>query len=318
MHPLNPVSLQMVETARQRIAAIARRTPLLPFSLDPQILLKLESLQPIGSFKIRGAANAMLSLPRSALDNGVYTASAGNMAQGVAWCARELGVRCQVIVPDSAPEVKRDAVRRLGGEVIPVPFDEWWQVMVDHGMPGMSGHFVHPFADSDVMAGNATIGLELHADAPRLTTVLVPWGGGGLACGIASALRAVAPHVRVHAVEVSGASPLAASFAAGHATSVTPVRSFVDGIGGRSVSAEMWPIAQGLLAGIVEVTVAEVASAVRELACHARVVAEGAGAAAFAAARSGRVTEAGTMACIVSGGNINPEKLSAILAGANA
>ncbi|MGH7592508.1 MAG: threonine ammonia-lyase [Gemmatimonadales bacterium] len=313
--PLGPVALEAVRAARERIRDIAMRTPLVSLGFQTarrQILLKLENLQPIGSFKLRGAANAMLLAGRAALADGVYTASAGNMAQGVAWCAREFGIRCRVIVPDSAPATKLRAIERLGGEVIIVPFDRWWQTIIEHEYPGIDGVFVHPFADASVMAGNATIGLELLDDHPGIDTVLVPWGGGGLACGIASAVRELSPATRVYAVEIATAAPLAASFAVGNATTIAPARSFIDGIGGKSVAPEMWTLAQSLLAGVLTVSVADVASAVKLLAESNRVIAEGAGAAAVAAALTG-VPDGKTTACIVSGGNIDRAKLAAIL-----
>jgi threonine dehydratase len=317
MAPLEPIALADILAARERIEGTARRTPLLPLPLAPgaaRVLVKLENLQPIGSFKIRGAANAMAIAGPAALAGGVYTASAGNMAQGVAWCARELGVPCQVIVPDSAPANKIAAIERLGGRVIKVPFDQWWQAMVDHGYPGIEGVFVHPFADARVMAGNATIACELIEDEPAIDTVLVPWGGGGLACGIASALRLLRPSIRVFAVEVDVAAPLSESFARGEPTAITPTRTFIDGIGGRGVSPEIWPLAQELIGGVLRVTVAQVAAAVKLLAEQMRVVAEGAGAAPVAAALLG-VPDANCIACIVSGGNIDAAKLATILNG---
>ena len=314
---LAPSSLEAIRSARQRIAGIAIRTPVVALAAAPgpaRIVLKLESLQPIGSFKLRGAANAMALARREALAHGVYTASAGNMAQGVAWCARHLGVRCRVIVPETAPDNKIAAIQRLGGEVLKVPFDDWWRAMIDHGYPGMDGFFIHPFANAAVMAGNATIGLELLEDEPRVDAVLVPWGGGGLACGIASALRAVAPNVRVFAVELDVAAPLSASFARGEATSITPKRTFVDGIGGRGVAPEMFALAQTLLAGVLQVSLAQVAAAVRQLAEQNRVVAEGAGAAPVAAALAG-VPDASCIASVVSGGNIDSATLTTVLRG---
>ncbi len=278
------------------------------------MLLKLENLQPIGSFKLRGAANAMALASPDALANGVYTASAGNMAQGVAWCARERDIPCRVIVPSTAPDNKLAAIARLGATAVKVPVEEWWAAMINHGHPGMDGFFVHPFADTNVMAGNATIGLELMEDAPALDAVLVPWGGGGLACAIASVLRAVAPRVRVYAVELDVAAPLSASMACGEPTTITPERTFVDGIGGRGVAPEMFALAQDLLAGVVRVSLGQVAAAVKFLAEQCRVVAEGAGAAAVAAALAG-VPDAASVACVVSGGNIDSQVLSRILCG---
>jgi threonine dehydratase len=315
--PLTPPSLDDIDAAHERIAGIALRTPLVPLMAapgPPRILIKLENLQPIGSFKLRGAANAMTLAGPEAIARGVYTASAGNMAQGVAWCARQFDVPCQVVVPEFVPDVKLHAIERLGGKIVKVPFDQWWQTMLDHCYPGMDGLFVHPFADAGVIAGNATIGLEVLEDQPHVDTVLVPWGGGGLACGIASAMRAASPGTRVYAVEVDTAAPLTASFAAGAAVTVTPTRSFIDGIGGKSVLAEMWPLARSLLAGVLTVSVAEVAKAVKLLAEQNHVIAEGAGAASVAAAMAG-VPNPGTIACIVSGGNIDAAKLATILGG---
>jgi threonine dehydratase len=315
MLPIDSPSLEGIRAAQERIAGIAIRTPVVAVEAPPEsgrIVLKLENLQPIGSFKIRGAANAMALAGRDRLARGVYTASAGNMAQGVAWCARDFGVRCQVLVPDSAPETKVAAIRRLGGEVIKVSFDEWWRAMTEHGYPGMAGLFVHPFADAAVMAGNGTIALELIEDEPRVDTVLVPWGGGGLACGIASALREVAPDVRVFAVELDVAAPLSASFERGEATAIVPERTWVDGIGGRAVAPGMFALAQRLLAGVIRVSLPQVAAAVRHLAERNRVVAEGAGAAPVAAALAG-VPDASCVACIVSGGNIDSARLATIL-----
>lgn len=318
---LSVVTADDVRAARERIKPTVVRTPLVKLHADfgqHEIFLKLENLQPIGSFKLRGAANAMAIAGKDALKDGVYTASAGNMAQGVAWCAREFGVKCRVVVPESAPKAKTDAVERLGGEVIKLPFDDWWQTIVNHGREGIPGLFVHPFADVNVMAGNGTIAAEIFddigADTPAVDAILVPYGGGGLACGIAAAARVLSPHTRVYAVEVQTAAPLAASFAARARTFITRQPSFVDGIGSNGVSEEMWPLAQSLLAGTVTVTVAEVAAAVRLLAERANVVAEGAGAAAVAAVMNGKVTER-RVVCIVSGGNIDLDKLALILQG---
>jgi len=314
---LEPVRLADVEAARARIAGVAIRKPLVRLNAGPEgptILLKLENLQPIGAFKIRGAANAMLSLPPEELSNGVYTASAGNMAQGVAWVARRLGVPCRVVVPETAPRAKTDAVERLGGEIHRVPVDEWWATMRNHSHPDFAGRFIHPFADADVMAGNGTIGLEILEDAPEVEAIVVPYGGGGLSSGIAAAVAAVKPGVRVYAAEVETAAPFAASLAAGHPTSVEATASFVDGIGGKGVFEEMWPLASRLLAGSLVASVDEVADAVRLLAARNRVVAEGAGAASVAAAMN-RPIPARTVACVVSGGNIDLEVLAAILRG---
>lgn len=314
------IDLQAIRAARDRIAGVAVRTPLVPLELDAghevpaaaYVWLKLEVLQPVGSFKIRGAANAMALMAPGELARGVVTASAGNMAQGVAWNARRLGLTCTVVAPDHAPESKVRAVERLGGRVLKVPFDEWWQAFVDRGRPGLDGAFVHAFDDERVMAGNGTIGVELIEDLPDVGVVLVPWGGGGLACGIASAVKALRPSCRVLAVEVDTGAPLTASLAAGRPVTVDYKPSFVDGIGSKTVFASMLQRAQELLDGSVVVSLDEVAAAVRLLAVRTHVVAEGAGAASLAAALSGRAG-AGRMACIVSGGGIDASTLAGIL-----
>jgi threonine dehydratase len=279
-----------------------------------EIFLKLENLQPIGSFKIRGAGNAIASAPPELLQAGVYTASAGNMAQGVAWCARRRGIPAAVVVPDNAPETKRAAITRLGARLVLVPYERWWQALLDGGHPGMDGLFVHPVADRAVLAGNGTIGLEILEDLPDVDLVLVPYGGGGLSCGIAAALRGEGSEARVQACEVDTAAPLAAAWAAGKPVPIEHHQSFVDGIGGRTVLAEMWPLARTLLAGVALTGLDEIAAAIRLLVERARVVAEGAGAAPVAAALAGRV-RARRVVCVVSGGNVDTSRLAAILEG---
>jgi threonine dehydratase len=320
---LHAPGLAEIRDAAERVRPLAVRTPLIRLNVPDapnEIWLKLENLQPIGSFKLRGAAYAMLTTPRSMLDRGVYTASAGNMAQGVAYVARELGVPCAVIVPEHAPETKLAAIERLGGRVVKVPFDRWWQVLVDHGYPGMEGLFVHPVSDRRVMAGNGTVGLEIAEDlrsagpSAGSDVVLVPFGGGGLSTGIAAAVRALRPGTRVYACEVDTAAPFRASLAAGHATTCEYTPSFVDGIGGKSVLPEMWPLTSTMLAGALSASVAEVAAAVRLLVERNRVVAEGAGAAPVAAALRG-VPDARRVVCVVSGGNIDSATLARILEG---
>jgi len=256
----------------------------------------------------------MRLVPRERLAGGVYTASAGNMAQGVAWNARRLGVPCTVVVPENAPQTKLAAIERLGGRAVKLPYERWWQVLEDHGYPGIEGLFIHPVSDSAVMAGNGTIGLEILEDLPEVDAVIVPFGGGGLSCGIASALRALAPAVSVFASEVETAAPFAASLAAGKPVAIHHTPSFVDGIGGRSMLPEMWPLAKSLLAGSLVVSVAETAAAVRTLAERNRVIAEGAGATSVAAAVAGKAGS-GKVVCVVSGGNIDPAKLAKILNG---
>lgn len=310
-----PIPLREIEAARERLRGLAVRTPLLPLNLDTgpmQIYLKMENLQPIGAFKIRGAANAMALADPEALREGVWTASAGNMAQGVAWNARRLGIPCSVVVPDHAPRAKLDALSRLGASIEKVPFEEWWSIIVTHGHEGMSGVFVHPVSDRAVMAGNGTIGLELFEDLPDMDSVVVPYGGGGLSSGIASALRHLCPEVPVYGAEVATSAALHAAFKAGEPAEIEYTPSFVDGIGSNRVLDEMWPIVKKLLRGSLVSSLEDIGRAVRLLAVHNRIVAEGAAAAAVAPALSGDAGE-GKIVCIVSGGNINPETLAQIL-----
>ena len=310
-------TLEEIRAAAQRIAGSAVRTPLLRLDADDEraeIHLKLENLQPIGSFKIRGACNAMRLANRGQLARGVCTPSAGNMAQGVAWMAREMSVPCTVVVPDHAPQTKIDAVQRLGGSVVKLPFPQWWDVLLSHRYAGHDGFFVHPVSDPPVMAGNGTIGLEIIEDLPDADSVLIPWGGGGLCCGIAAAIRALKPDTRIIACEVETAAPLTASLQAGAPQTIRHTPSFIDGIGGPALLAEMWPLARQLVDDSIVVTLKEVASAIRLLAARQRIIAEGAGAVPLAAALSGRAGN-GKIACVVSGGNLNPETLARILGG---
>jgi threonine dehydratase len=311
------VTVDAIRAARERIAGTAVRTPLLRLPVDDapaQIYLKLENLQPIGSFKLRGASNLILQANHDQLSRGVWTASAGNMAQGVAWCAREMGLRCRVVVPDTAPATKRAAVQRFGAEVVPVPFAVWWETLQTGRYQDWDGLFVHPCSDPAVIAGNGTIGLEILEDLPEVDAVVIPFGGGGLSCGIATAIRALKPAVRVYAAEVDAAAPLAASWVAQRPVEIKYTPSFVDGIGGPCVFQDMWELSRRLLDGSLVSSLAEVAAAVRLLVERQRVVAEGAGAVPVAAALAGRAGS-GRVVCVVSGGNIDSAKLAKILQG---
>jgi threonine dehydratase len=289
------IPLEEIRRARERIADAVLRTPLVRF--DERIWLKLECLQPIGSFKLRGALNAV----RSAPPEDLVTASAGNMAQGVAWAARETGVHARIVAPESAPRAKLDKVEALGGEVMLVPHEVWWQTMVERGHPDVAGRFVHPVEDELVMAGNGTIGLEVVEDLDDFDAVVIPWGGGGLTTGIGSAVKALRPGVRIVTAEPATAAPLAASLRAGEPVEISYTPSWVDGAGGRALLPTMWPRAQELVDEAVAVPLDDVAAALRLLASRAHVVAEGAGALALAVAlgRDDRCV------CIVSGGNID-------------
>ena len=309
-------TIDEIRAAHRRIAPLVTRTPLVRLQVDApaEIYLKLESLQPIGSFKLRGAGNAIALLERDDLARGVYTASAGNMAQGLAWSARVLGVPCSVVMPDSAPRTKVDAVRRLGADIVQVSYDEWWQTLVDRGRAGMAGTFIHPVADAAVIAGNGTIGLEIAEDLPDVDDVLVPFGGGGLVSGIATAIRALVPRAKVYGCEVATSTPLTAALAAGEPVVVERTPSFVDGIGGRGLLREMWPLVRGLVDGALVASLDEVANAVRVLIERARIVAEGAAATPVASALAGRAG-GGKLVCVVSGGNIDAAVLADLLRG---
>jgi threonine dehydratase len=312
------IELSAIEAARDRIAGTAIRTPLVRLYVDgvpAEIYLKLENLQPVNSFKIRGATNAVMLAPASERAKGLVTASAGNMAQGVAWAARALGVPATIAVPEHAPEAKLAAIERLGGRVVKLPYDDWWNVIVTSRVDGIEGLFVHPVQDPGVMAGNGTIGLEILEDLPDPDAVVIPYGGGGLTVGIASAVKALRPGTKIFTAEPETAAALVAALAAGHPADVDYHPSFVDGSGSRRVLDSMWPLVTPLVDGAVAVPVADVAAAVRLLAERVRVIAEGAGALALAAALAGRAGT-GKIVCVVSGGNINFSKLAEILGGA--
>jgi threonine dehydratase len=310
------IELAAIEAARERVADVAARTPLIKLEAGDdagtEIYLKLETLQPIGSFKIRGAANAVRSAPEAVRAKGLLTASAGNMAQGVAYMARELGLPAKIVVPEHAPQAKLGAVQRLGGEVVRVSYDEWWAAIVSGRIEGEDGLFVHPVQDEHVMAGNGTIGLEILEQLPDLDAVVIPFGGGGLTVGIASALRALRPQTKVLTAEPATGAALVAAMATGAPADVDYQPSFVDGSGSRRVLDGMWTHVSGLIDGALAVPIDDAAAAVRLLAERVHVIAEGAGALAPAAALAGNAGS-GKVVCIVSGGNIDFSTLSEIL-----
>ena len=314
------IELAAIEAARERIRGAAVRTPLVRLHVQDapaEIYLKLETLQPVNSFKIRGATNAVRSAPAASTARGLVTASAGNMAQGVAWAARELGVPATIAVPEHAPEAKLAAIERLGGRVLPMPYDDWWQVIVTSRIDGVEGLFVHPVQDEAVMAGNGTIGLEILEDLPDPDAIVIPYGGGGLTVGIASAVKALRPQTKIYTAEPATGAALHAALAAGGPADVDYQPSFVDGSGSRRVLDSMWPLVEPLVDDAFAVPIDDTAAAVRMLAERVRVIAEGAGALAPAAALAGRAGS-GKVVCIVSGGNINLAKLAEILTGPQA
>jgi threonine dehydratase len=310
-----PITAAELTAARERISGWVLRTPMIRLKVSDtptEIYLKLESLQPIGAFKLRGAASRILRMGNEELASGVWTASSGNMARAVAWCARELGIPCTVVIPEDGSPAKIAAVQRLGAQVVRVPRPDFYEILVRRSHDGLTGAFVHPFSDRDVMAGNGTIGLEIAEDLPDVDIVFAGYGGGGLACGIASALRTVAPAARVIACEPETAAPLASAWLAGHPVQSSYAASIVDGAGAGRLYPEMWELARALFAGSEAVPLREVRYAVALLAQSNAIVAEGAGALPVAAALR-RPPQAGKICCVVSGGNIDPAVLAAIL-----
>lgn len=312
------IELAAIEAARERIAGAAIRTPLVRLQVEnapAEIYLKLENLQPVNSFKIRGATSAVMLAAESERAKGLVTSSAGNMAQGVAWAARALGVPATIVVPENAPEAKLAAIGRLGGRVLKMPYDDWWNTLVTGHVDGIDGLFVHPVQDPAVMAGNGTIGLEILDDLPDPDAIVIPYGGGGLTVGIASAIRALHPDTKIITAEPATGAALAAAMDAGHPVDVQYSPSFVDGAGSRRVLEAMWPLVTPLVDRALAIPIEEVAATVRLLAERARIIVEGAGALAAAAALSAKAG-GGKVVCVVSGGNINLSKLAEILRGA--
>lgn len=317
---LYPPSLKDILSARQRLSDSIVRTPLVKLVESPGIYLKLENLQPTGSFKVRGAGNALLSAKPVELEHGVWTASAGNMGQALAWYAQRLGVGCTVIVPEDAPAVKIQAIARFGAQIRKLPFSTYQEIQKNGFYPEMKGLLIHPFADQAVMAGNGTIGLEILEDLPDVNTILVPYGGGGLSCAIAAAVAAYqrvsqpthSHPIRIEAVEAATATPLTSSLAAGHAVNVPYQASFISGMGAPFVFPQIWPLARQLLSGSRVVGLEQVAQAIRLLAERQHIIAEGAGAVTLAAALAKPEIN---VVCVVSGGNIASEYLVRILKG---
>ena len=306
------ISLDTIRAAAPRVYAAAVRTPLVRLDASstdtPEIWLKLETLQPIGAFKIRGAANAVFSLSKEETRDGVWTVSAGNAAQGVALAARHAGIRCSVLVMDTAPAAKLDAIRRLGAEIVQAPHDECWDAVETHASPRMRGRFVHPFDDDAFMSGNGTAGVEIVEDLPDVDAIVAAVGGGGLLAGIGCAVRALKPDVKIYSAEPETAAPLDASFAAGGPVTFDRwTASFVDGAGGRSVLPSMWPLLRQYVDETTVIALDDVKAAMKFTAERCHVIAEGAGATAIAAARSSRMRECGhkRVVAVVSGGNID-------------
>ena len=317
---MRAISIDTIRDAARSIYDVAVRTPLVPLGPiaagGPDIYLKLETLQPIGSFKIRGAYNAVRRLPPETLAQGVWTVSAGNAAQGVALAARKAGVPCSVMVMDTAPDAKLRAIDRLGATIVKATYDECWRTVEDHASERMTGHFVHPFDDDDFISGNGTAGLEIVEDLPDVDAVIAPVGGGGLLVGIGIALRALRPDARVYAAEPETAAPLRRSFERNAASRFDEWQaSFVDGAGGKSVLASMWPLLHEFVHESIVVSLDDAARAMRLVAERARVIAEGAAACAVAAAIAPAMGARGhrKVVAVVSGGNVDLSRFARLV-----
>ena len=314
--PVRPIELSDIKAARERIAGTVLRTPLVRLDLGadgPDIRLKLENLQPTNAYKIRGAANAVAKLSTKEKARGVWTISAGNAGQGVAYAARAAGIPCSVVAIETAPQTKLDRMRALGATIIPVSYSEAWKAAEAHEFEGLDGTFVHPFDNHDFIAGHGTMGLEIIEDCPDVKTVIAAIGGGGLITGVGSAVKALKPDVRVLGSEPETASPYAFSLARGEPSKFPNWEaSFVDGAGGQSVTQRMWDRMRPVVDGGIVVSLDQVREAMRLMADKARVIAEGAGALGLAAALTGEAGD-GPIVCVVSGGNIDLKKFAALV-----
>jgi threonine dehydratase len=314
--PVRPITLTDVKEARERIGRTIVRTPLVRLELGteyPDIRLKLENLQPINAYKLRGAVNAIAMLPESERARGVWTISAGNAGQGVAYAARQAGVPCSVVAIETAPKAKIDRMRALGAKLIPVPYHVAWKALDDRSFPGVEGTFVHPFDDHNFIAGHGTMGLEILEDAPDTKAVIASIGGGGLITGVGSLLKALRPEIKIWGVEPETAAPVSLSFAAGSPQEFKEWKSsFVDGAGGQSVFPRMWERMKPVVDGSLVVSLEETRRAMRLMAEKARVISEGAGAMPLAAALAGKAGK-GPIVCIVSGGNVDLKKFCELI-----
>ena len=317
LEPVRPIELSEIRAARERIAKTIVRTPLIRLELGPEfpdIRLKLENLQPINAYKLRGAANAVAALADADRKRGVWTISAGNAGQGVAYAARAAGVPCTVVVVQTAPKSKLERMKALGATLIPVPYEVAWKALDERSFPGVDGTFIHPFDDDEFIAGHGTMGLEILEDAPDVTAVIASIGGGGLIAGVASAIKALKPQVKVFGVEPETAAPAALSFEKGSPQVFSEWKSsFVDGAGGQSMFPRMWERIEPIVDGCLVVTLENTKNAMRLLAEKARVIAEGAGALPVAAALTGKAGN-GPIVAIISGGNIDLHKFCELIA----
>src|SRR5438094_999549 len=316
LEPVRPIELAQIRAARERIANTIVRTPLIRLQLGPEysdIRLKLENLQPINAYKLRGAANAVALLSKSERERGVWTISAGNAGQGVAYAARAAGVPCVVVVVETAPKSKLERMKTLGAKLIPVPYEIAWKALDERSFPGVDGTFIHPFDDDNFIAGHGTMGLEILEDAPDAAAVIASIGGGGLITGVGSAIKALKPQVKIFGVEPETATPAALSFEKGSPQVFPNWRaSFVDGAGGQSMFPRMWERMKPVVDDYLVVTLEQTKNAMRLLAEKARIISEGAGALSVAAALSGEAGK-GPIVAIISGGNIDLQKFCELI-----
>jgi threonine dehydratase len=316
LDPVRPITLEAVRAARERIAGVALRTPLVRLELgagQPDIRLKLENLQPINAYKLRGAANAVAALSEAERARGVWTISAGNAGQGVAYAARRAELPCTVVAIETAPAAKLERMRALGAELVLAPYEVCWRALEERAFPGVRGTFIHPFDDDDFIAGHATMGLEILEDAPDVAVVITAIGGGGLVTGVGSVVRALKPDAKIYGVEPETAAPFALSYSVGSPQAFKDWKaSFVDGAGGQSTFPRMWQRVRPLADGVIVVSLEETRRAMRMLAERVRVIAEGAGALSLAAALTGRVGP-GPIVAVISGGNVDLEKFSQLI-----
>jgi threonine dehydratase len=317
LEAVRPIELSEIREACKRIAGTIVRTPLVRLELgpdQPDIRLKLENLQPINAYKLRGAANAVAMLPQSERERGVWTISAGNAGQGVAYAARQAGVPCAVVVVETAPRSKLDRMKALGAKLVPVPYDVAWKALEEHSFLGVKGTFIHPFDDDNFIAGHGTMGLEILEDAPDTKAVIASIGGGGLITGVASAIKTLKPEIKVFGVEPETAAPAALSFEKGSPQVFKNWKaSFVDGAGGQSMFSRMWERMKPVVDGYIVVSLDETKKAMRLMAERARIISEGAGALPVAAALTGKAGK-GPIVAIVSGGNIDLNKFCELIA----
>jgi threonine dehydratase len=317
LEEVKPVEMPQIEAARARLDGLSLVSPLVPCDAAPAgktVLLKLENLQRIGSFKIRPIGNAVLSRAPADLSSGIYTTSTGNSALGVAFMARRLGIAATAVVPVNAPEAKLEKLRRLGTRIDMRPVEEWWRAITNGVLEDQKGIYIDAVRDPASLAGDATIGLEILAQSPDVEAVLIPFGGGGLSCGIACAVRAIRRNVKIIACELASAHPVKTAFAAGGPTETPHEPGFVSGVGFGSVLPEMWPLVKTMIDDVITVSLTEVAAAIKTMVEYNHVVAEGAGAVSVAAALSGRYAE-NKVCAVVSGGNLDSSMLATILEG---